>query len=55
VLQDEYKLVQRMMPMLQKVLIVDPFPASTRLLSDLMRNICPGKIWTASSSLKENA
>ena len=44
---EEHKLVQRMVPMLQRVLIVDPAPASARLLADLVRNISAGQIWNA--------
>lgn len=49
---DEYKLIQRMAPLLQKVLIVDPAPASARLLGDLLRNIVSPQIWNAPSNRK---
>lgn len=49
---EEYKLIQRMVPMLQRVLIVDPAPASARLLADLMRNISAGQLWNAPSNRK---
>ena len=46
-IEDEHKLVARMAPLLQKVLIVDPSPASARLLADLMRNVSSGQTWIA--------
>ncbi|MDP3852159.1 response regulator [Phenylobacterium sp.] len=49
---DDYKLVQRMAPLMQKVLIVDPAPASARLLAELMRNIAPVQLWNAVSTRK---
>ena len=49
---DDAKLIQRMVPMLQKVLIVDPAPASARLLADLVRNIAAGQQWNAPSNRK---
>jgi DNA-binding response OmpR family regulator len=52
VFNEENKLIQRMVPMLQRVLIVDPAPASARLLADLMRNISAGKLWNAPSNRK---
>ena len=50
---DEAKLIQRMAPMLQKVLIVDPQPASAKLLAELLRNLsCGGQHWQAPSTRK---
>lgn len=49
---DEYKLIQRMAPLMQKVLIVDPAPASARLLADLMRNLAPCQLWNSSTTRK---
>jgi CheY-like chemotaxis protein len=43
------KLQQRLAPHLQRVLIVDPTPASVKLLSELMRQISRGQIWTAAT------
>ena len=43
---------QRLAPMMQRVLIVDPMAASVRLLQDLLRNIVPCQIWTAGSGEK---
>lgn len=36
-----------MAPLMQRVLIIDPAPASVRLLSDLLRDIGPCQVWTA--------
>ena len=49
---DDQKLTQRMAPMLQKVLVVDPSPASARMLGELMRNISAGQVYTASTNAK---
>lgn len=50
---DEAKLIQRMAPMLQKVLIVDPQPASAKLLAELLRNMSRGgQHWQAPSTRK---
>ena len=47
---DDLKQIQRMLPLMQRVLIVDPANASARLLADLMRNIAPVQIWHATST-----
>lgn len=53
VFNDEAKLIQRMAPMLQKVLIVDPQPASAKLLAELLRNMTRGgQHWQAPSTRK---
>jgi len=39
--------LQRMAPMMQRVVIIDPAPASARLLTDLLREICPCQVWQA--------
>lgn len=49
---DDFKLVQRMAPLMQRVLIIDPAPASARLLAELMRNIAPVQLWNAVSTRK---
>lgn len=49
---EEYKLIQRMAPLMQKVLIVDPAPASARLLADLMRNLTPCQLWSSNTTRK---
>ena len=38
---------QRISAMMQRVLIVDPHPASSKLLSELLRDISTCQIWTA--------
>jgi CheY-like chemotaxis protein len=52
VFNEDYKTIQRMVPMLQRVLIVDPQPNGARLIADLMRNIARSQIWTAPSTAK---
>ncbi|MGZ8362600.1 MAG: response regulator [Caulobacteraceae bacterium] len=37
---------------LQRVVVIDPTPASARLLADLLRNIGPCQIWTAATTAK---
>lgn len=49
---DDYKTIQRMTPMLQRVLIVDAQQANTRLVSELMRNIARSQVWTAQTTAK---
>lgn len=43
---------QRLGALMQRVLIVDPLPASTRLLSDLLRDICHCQIWAAADGAR---
>jgi len=52
VFSDDAKLIQRMAPMLRKVLIVDPVASSARMLGDLMRNIAQAQIWTATNDAR---
>ena len=47
---DEAKLIAKMAPRLRKALIVDPTPASARLLGDLLRNISQGQVFTAQTN-----
>ena len=47
---DESKLIARMAPMLRKALVIDPAPASARLLGDLLRNISQGEVYMASTN-----
>jgi DNA-binding response OmpR family regulator len=47
---DEAKLIAKMAPRLRKALIVDPAPASARLLGDLLRNISQGQVFTAQTN-----
>lgn len=50
---DDPKLLQRMAPQLQRVLVVDPQPMAARVLSDLLRNLVRGaQCWTASNASK---
>jgi CheY-like chemotaxis protein len=46
----ETKLVQRMAPMLQRALIVDPNVASARLISEILRDLMHTHVWTANST-----
>jgi DNA-binding response OmpR family regulator len=41
------KIRRRLSLMMQRVLIVDPEPVAARALSDLMRQIAPCQVWTA--------
>jgi hypothetical protein len=49
---EEARMIQRMQPRLQRILVVDQAPASARMLSDLMRNISPGQSWAAGTNAK---
>jgi DNA-binding response OmpR family regulator len=49
---DDHKLIQRMAPMLRKVLVVDPNAASARMLGDLMRNISAPQIDNANTNAR---
>lgn len=44
------KMAQALAPCLGRVLIVDPAPGTARLISDLLHNIGPGRVWTATST-----
>ena len=46
------KIINRMAPMLQRVMIVDPQPASARLVGELMRDIARSQIWVAETNDK---
>jgi len=46
------KVVQRMSPLLQRVMVVDPQPASARLIGELMRDIARSQVWVAESNEK---
>ena len=50
VLSLDPKTAQAIAPILARVLIVDPAPASSRLLAELLKNIGIGQIWTAPST-----
>jgi len=46
------KVVQRMSPLLQRVMVIDPQPSSARLVGELMRDIARSQIWVAESNDK---
>ncbi|HZZ31214.1 MAG TPA: response regulator [Phenylobacterium sp.] len=46
------KIIQRMVPQLQRVMIVDPQPAASRLIGELMRDVARSQIWVAETSEK---
>ena len=46
------RVVERMAPFLQRVLIVDPQPSSARLIDDLMRDISRAHTWITTSTEK---
>lgn len=46
------KVVQRMTPMLQRVLIVDPQPPSARFVGELMRDVARSQCWVAENNEK---
>ena len=46
-LSADAKTNQRIFALMQRVLIVDPQPASSKLLSGILRDICTCQIWTA--------
>jgi two-component system, response regulator PdtaR len=52
VFNEDYKTVQRMVPMLQRVMIVDPQPQGARLISELMRNIARSQIYNTPTVAK---
>lgn len=47
---DDKRTIERMAPLLQRVLIADPQPASAQLTAELMRNIARSQIWTAATT-----
>jgi CheY-like chemotaxis protein len=49
---DDPKLIQRMAPLLQRVLIVDPQPLATRVLSELLRDLVQAQCTTAPNTAK---
>jgi CheY-like chemotaxis protein len=46
------KIIQRVAPALQRVLIIDPQPAGARLLTETLRNFFPCQVWIASTREK---
>lgn len=49
---EDDKLIQKMAPHLRRVLIVDPHPASARMLGDLMRTLVGSQVWIAPEGRK---
>ena len=52
VFNDDRKLIDRMAPALQRVLVIDPSPAGGRMLADLMRSMIHCQVWVAPSAGK---
>jgi len=52
VLSADDRIMQRMAPQLQRVLIVDPHPAANKLLQELLRSLVTCQVWTAGSDTK---
>jgi DNA-binding response OmpR family regulator len=46
----EHKIAEQMMPLLKRVLIIDPNVATTRLISDTMRDVMRSQVWTATGT-----
>lgn len=46
------KVIQRMAPLMQRVMIVDSQPAGARLIGELMRDIARSQIWVAETNEK---
>lgn len=46
---EEKKTIERMGPRLQRVLIVDPQPSGPQVITEAMRNLTRGQIWTAAT------
>ena len=51
-LSADAKTNQRIYALMQRVLIADPQPASSKLLSGILRDICTCQIWTAPDTQK---
>lgn len=49
---EDAKLIEKMAPHLKRVLVIDPHPASARLLADLMRTLVRSQVWIAPSGRK---
>jgi len=52
VINDDAKTLQRICSLMQRALIVNPQVASTKLLSELLRDVCPCQIWTAADAAR---
>jgi two-component system, response regulator PdtaR len=46
------KIISRMAPMLQRVMVVDPQPAGARFIGELMRDIARSQVWVAETNEK---
>ncbi|MFL5298118.1 MAG: two-component system response regulator [Phenylobacterium sp.] len=46
------KVIRRMSPLMQRVMVVDPQPSSARLVGELMRDIAGSQVWVAESNEK---
>lgn len=49
---EDQKLIQRLAPALQRVLIIDPQPASARMLAEALRNFFTCQVWIAPTRAK---
>ncbi|WP_374472433.1 PleD family two-component system response regulator [Phenylobacterium sp.] len=49
---NDNKTVQRMAPMLSRVLVVDPQPTGARVIGDQMRSVAKPEVWTAPTTDK---
>ncbi len=49
------KVIQRMTPLIQRVIVVDPQPVGARLIADLMRDVAQSKIWVADTTQKASS
>lgn len=49
---NDAKIIQRMAPLLQRVLILDPQPAGARFIGELMRDIAHSQVWVADTAAK---
>lgn len=49
---DDQKLLQKLAPRMQRVLVADPNAASVKLLQELLRSICQGQVWSAPTDAK---
>lgn len=49
---EDQKIIQRVAPALQRIVIIDPAAASARMLGETLRNFFPCEVWTASTRAK---
>ncbi|HEX2559523.1 response regulator [Phenylobacterium sp.] len=49
---EDQKIIQRVAPALQRVLIIDPQPASARMLAEALRNFFTCQVWIAPTRTK---